>query len=244
MDLVIDIGNTRGKAGVFEEDQLIDVLTFAADNVQPVIDLTGKWPLSRLGFCTVGLPDMKWLEQFSDRFSYVLIIDRQTPVPIGNAYETPETLGPDRLAAATGAWSEFRGCPCLVIDAGTCLTADVIDEQGVFLGGNISPGIDMRLRAMFEFTARLPLVEKTATKSLIGRSTAEALRNGAQQGAVMEMTALCQTLRRQWPALQVVLTGGDAAYFVNITSEGAVVRPHLVLSGLKKIVSHNAEHIH
>ena len=244
MDLIIDIGNTRGKAGVFNGDQLVDVLTFEGQDTESVDALLNKWPVSRLGVSSVADWADQWIRNLGEQMSFVLLIDRQTPVPIGNAYATPETLGSDRLAAATGAWSEFSGRHCLIVDAGTCLTADVVDDRGVFLGGNISPGIDMRLRAMYSFTARLPLAEKCATDALIGRSTDEALRNGALQGAQFEVSALCGALRKIWPALIVVLTGGDANYFVNLTESETFVRPHLVLTGLKKIVSYNAEQSH
>ncbi|MGA1582390.1 MAG: type III pantothenate kinase [Saprospiraceae bacterium] len=243
MDLIIDIGNTRAKAGVFRAGNYIDVIIFDPDDGRALAEMTGRWKVRRMGVSCVRDEIPACVRELFEEMEYVLLIDRHTPVPIENAYTTPETLGSDRLAAVVGAWAEFAERPCLVIDAGTCITADLVDEWGVFRGGNISPGIDMRLRAMFELTARLPLVEKSPPESVLGQSTAEALNNGASGGAVFEMSALCRRLRKTWPDLQVVVTGGDADFFDKLT-DTSVIRPHLVLTGLEKIVSYNAEQIH
>lgn len=241
MNLIIDIGNTRAKVGVFGDGQLLEVFFLKLEQLYELPQKAAEWPVRRLGLSTVRDLKPGFIHWATNHFPWGLLINKETPLPIGNDYETPGTLGIDRLAAATGAWVEFPGRPSVVIDAGTCITTDLIDAGGVFRGGNISPGIDMRLRAMHQFTARLPQVEKGPVEGLLGRSTASALRNGAQLGAMLEVAALVGNLKQTYEKINVLVTGGDAEYFARITETEIFVRPHLVLSGLNKILTYNAE---
>ncbi|MBK7409977.1 MAG: type III pantothenate kinase [Saprospirales bacterium] len=142
------------------------------------------------------------------------------------------------MAAAAGAWALFPGKRCLIIDAGNCITCDVLSKEGIFLGGNISPGIDMRLKAMHTFTARLPLVPRGPMEHWIGHSTDSALRNGAQWGALWELTGLIDHCEAGFDEIIVVLTGGDADFFVKHLKRKIFANPDLVLVGLNKILTH------
>ena len=168
-------------------------------------------------------------------------LDTRTPLPVENRYATPETLGKDRLAAAIGAWAQYPGQHCLVVDAGTCLTLDLVTAEGSYLGGNISPGVRMRLRAMHAFTARLPQVDVGAYKALLGQSTESALQNGGLLGAVLEIEGLASRLSDSYPGLITVLTGGDAAILAERLKSKIFVHLNLVLEGLNKILEYNVE---
>lgn len=175
-------------------------------------------------------------------FDYHLWLDHHTPLPLVNAYQTPHTLGPDRMAAAVGAWSEAPGQNLLIIDAGTCVTYDIVSAAGVFEGGNIAPGLTMRLQAMHDYTRRLPLVEVPPRLPWIGRNTAEALQAGGIGGMVLEMAGMMAKYRRRWKNLKVFLTGGDANFFGNHLKRRIFVSPELVLKGLNQILLYNLRH--
>jgi type III pantothenate kinase len=170
-----------------------------------------------------------------------------TPVPLRNAYATPHTLGPDRLAGAVGAASHYPGQDVLIIDAGTALKLDLVTADGTYHGGSIAPGLRMRLQALHTFTGRLPLVElppATEPVQLIGSSTASSLLSGVVGGTAAEVRGLVAEYRQRYPGLQVVLTGGDAAYLAAALSPLAgriFAEPELVLLGLDKILRYNVE---
>ena len=162
-------------------------------------------------------------------------LTEKTPLPIDNQYGTPKTLGKDRIAAVMGAYRLFPNQNCLVIDAGTCITYDLLTKHKTYLGGNISPGIDMRLKAMHQFTAKLPLVERGQQERIWGTSTETALRNGGQFGALYELEAFIRVCKEKFDPLTVVLTGGDGNFFAENLKTKIFARPNLVEWGLLEI---------
>ena len=163
-------------------------------------------------------------------------------LPFVNAYATPDTLGLDRIAAVAGAAALHPGLPCLVVDAGTCITFDLLTADGVYRGGNISPGVRMRLRAMHEQTAALPLVAPDAAETgLLGVSTETALRKGAQLGASLEIEAFVARCAAEQAGLRVLLTGGDADLLAAPLKTKIFATPHLVLHGLHEILRLNVD---
>ncbi|MEL7163728.1 MAG: type III pantothenate kinase, partial [Bacteroidota bacterium] len=157
-------------------------------------------------------------------------------------YGTMDTLGQDRIAAVAGSLASLphpapAASPSLIVDAGTCATLDLVSADGTYLGGNISPGIRMRLRAMHAFTARLPELEPDTVTGRVGQSTTAALRHGAQLGLAYEIEGLYGRLQADFPGLQLLLTGGDAPWLAEHLSVPYVFRPHLVLRGLHLILS-------
>lgn len=157
MNLAIDIGNTRTKLAVFDGDTLVRKEVWETLAISPLQDLAYNQKIEKVILSTVANVPAEVEEFLKNQFHY-LQLTTETPLPIRIRYKTPGTLGKDRIAAAAGAFHLYPGENCLVIDAGTCITSDVLNAQGEFLGGNISPGIEMRLKAMHHFTARLPLV--------------------------------------------------------------------------------------
>ncbi len=242
-NLVIDIGNSRTKAAIFRQGALLERFIWEACSEEHVLAALANHSVQNVILSVVG-PALdenfkRWLAQQVD---VLLELDHRTPLPFRNAYATPHTLGKDRLAAVAGAWARFPKQNCLVIDAGTCITYDVLTAEGVYLGGNISPGIQMRFKAMHTFTASLPLVEAREADQLIGQSTETAIRYGVLWGILWEVEGMIATAQNQWPHLNVLLTGGDCVYFEKNLKTRIFAHSDLVLEGLNKILEYHVQH--
>lgn len=161
--------------------------------------------------------------------------------PVSSDYTTPETLGPDRIAGFTAASVIFPSENVVVIDAGTCITYDVVDKSGIHRGGSISPGINMRLRAMKEFTKALPLAPIPEKLNPCALSTVDALGQGALAGLVFEMEGMIDHFEAKYGRIKVLLTGGDAGLFANFLKTEIFAEPNLVLLGLYEILKYHAK---
>ncbi len=228
-----DIGNTRIKGARFEHGRIAEEYSFLVqDGFPDDFKVTAPSIVS-----SVASQDLS-LSHFSIE---PLRFSRQTPIPLKIDYDTPATLGLDRIAGAVGAAAEFPEQRVLLIDMGTCVNYDFI-SGGVFLGGAISPGFSMRLSAMHDYTARLPNLSATwseMTSRLPGKSTAECMKTGAFQGLVMEIEGFIGHFKKDSQELTVILTGGDASTFESSIKETIFVRPKIVLQGLNLILEHN-----
>ena len=242
MNLAIDIGNTRVKLGLFKKSQLKKRVIWESLSLRAIKAFCEKWKVEGVILSSTNhLP--KGVEKYLAKHFYYISLSHETLIPIENKYHTPKTLGKDRLAAAIGANALFPNKACLVIDAGTCTTYDIITAEGHYLGGNITPGINMRLQAMHHFTAKLPLVKPATIKNLVGNTTKSALRTGGQLAAVFEMEGFITAYRRQFGAINVILTGGDAKYFAKHLKTKIFVNHNLVLQGLNQILTHNVQYL-
>ena len=247
MNLVVDIGNTRTKIAFFEENELVEkaiLETGALGELSAAI--SGQAIEGAILSATGG--DTEGVENFLKNQYPFVRFDHTTPIPIKNKYQTPETLGKDRLAAVIAAKSIFPKDNCLVIDAGTCLTYNFITANNLFIGGNITPGLTMRLKAMHHFTAKLPEIERNTEGAelmqIVGTSTETALRTGAQVGILAEVEGFVERFIRNFGKIKVVLTGGDGEFIMKhvILSERYFER-HLVLQGLNQILNFNLKNI-
>jgi len=247
--LTIDIGNTAIKAAVFHDGEMIGPVIRFTDREWSMADrLVTNHGVKNIIYSTVAnVPPAKWLDKWNRENRFVLATRPGLPLPFTSLYETMETLGQDRVAAVAGslglkttlapASPPQKAVARLIVDAGTCATLDLIDGGDVYQGGNISPGLRMRLQAMHHFTARLPLIEPGNPLNEVGRSTLEALRHGGQMGLVYEVEGIYYRLRHTYPGLELLLTGGDAAWLAEKLSVPNVVYPNLVLRGLHQILS-------
>lgn len=235
MNLVIDIGNTFSKYYLFEGDHLVShgrqagrMLSFI-----PVPPSTRAVIVSSV----VALPEEseEWLEALP---CPVVRFSASTPIPLRNAYRTPETLGSDRLAAAIGAWSLYPDVPLLIIDAGSCITFDLVTAEGEYVGGNISPGLHARLRAIDDYFPRLPLVEAEGDVPELGYDTETAIRSGVIQGLKHEIEGYISHFKAKYPQLLVFLTGGDEINFEDTIKSGIFADQFLVPRGLNRVLTH------
>ncbi len=241
MNLIIDIGNTRTKLGVFGKQKLLAKTTFEKGwTLKALQAFIGKRKIVNAALSTVAGIEGE-IESFLKEKYFFINLSAATKIPIKNAYRSPKTLGKDRLAAVVGAWGLFPGKSCLVIDAGTCITYDFINAKGIYLGGSITPGINMRLKAMNAFTASLPLVERRKLTAPVGKDTVTSLRTGAQLGATLELEGFIRQYKERFGRLNVILTGGDANYFANKLKSKIFVNSNLVLVGLNQILNYNVQ---
>jgi type III pantothenate kinase len=236
-NLTIDIGNTRIKSALFDKKALQD--EFVHLTLDEALDC---WKNLRFSRCIVS--SVKWTEsELRGLLPFGFqILNHDTKLPIENKYGSPKTLGLDRIAAATGAWSMVNQKPVLSIDLGSCITFDLVDQSGSFLGGAISPGLAMRAKAMNEFTARLPLVElKNRPRKLIGDSTVSCIEIGIWSGIGYEIMGQIKAYQEKYPQIEVFVCGGDAQSFDSLVKDHIFVVPNLVLHGLNSILNHNVE---
>ena len=238
--LVLDLGNTRLKMGLFEGDDMVHSKHHEASD--DLVEIWEEWKNNyhpeRIAISTTvtltGEQDI-WIRE-----NQVLPVGTELQYPFHILYKTPETLGPDRLAAVSGVYALYSGSNVLVIDCGSCITYDFLMADGRYMGGNIAPGIRMRLLAMHNYTHRLPLIlPPDRHLGYIGQSTEEALQIGGGSMAVLEANGLIFYLREKYGPLITVLTGGDSWYFENHLSGEHYLYPDLVLSGLNEILKYN-----
>ncbi|HTF17715.1 MAG TPA: type III pantothenate kinase [Chryseolinea sp.] len=237
MNIAIDYGNSSAKLGIFDGRELVEHRVFPSpDELRHFLQNFSGECLIISSVSMDAAEVSSWANKVKTRF----ILNSALPLPIKNQYATPETLGVDRIAGVCGAQALFPHTPSLVIDAGTCITYDILDGDGNFLGGGISPGLRMRFQAVHTFTKRLPLVEPADKAPLIGDSTESCIQSGVGNGLVAEMGGIVAQYSSQFPDLRVILTGGDARFFENKLKEPIFAVPELVLSGLNSILIHNA----
>ena len=235
---MIDIGNTLAKSALFEGKALLEWNSFDANHPEELVEFINGLEFSASILSSVrdvpaSLPDILSAK------GRLVELDDKTPIPLENRYETPETLGKDRLAAAVGGYCQARPNPVLVITAGTCIIYDLVNEKGQYLGGSISPGLTMRLQAMHTFTGRLPLLTPDSDFSWPGKTTTDSMLTGAILGAEAEVQGMIDRYRNQFPGLVTLLSGGDLRFFENQLKSGIFAVPNIVLLGLNEILDYN-----
>jgi type III pantothenate kinase len=242
MNLCIDIGNTRTKLAVFDsEGSLVKFIIreqFTSGKLDKVLK---KYEIQYAIVSSVKRKQGKYKRILGNKLKTFIELSAETPIPITNHYQTPQTLGKDRLAGVVGAASIFPGNDILVVDAGTCITYDIIDAEGNYYGGSIVPGITMRFKALNTFTGRLPLVQRDLLESHIGDTTLTSVQTGVQLGVVYELKGFIAKYRESYPDLRVLVTGGDASFFESQMENQIFAVPDLVLMGLNQILNYNVQ---
>ncbi len=242
MNLIIDIGNSQLKAAIFNHRKILKNIIADEFKEELLKELKAEYPeLTSSILCSVRERDEKLIKLLEKEFELFIELNSSTPIPIENLYESKESLGPDRIAAAVGANYLFPGSDIFVIDAGTAITYDLVDSQSCYLGGNISPGLEIRFKSLHEFTQKLPMVEFSDNWPLIGKTTEEAIRSGVQSGILFEMDTMIDRIRDIYIDCKVILTGGDSFFFDQKLKNNIFVMYELTLLGLNRILEYNAE---
>lgn len=238
MNLCVDIGNTQIKMGYYNKQGFLEDVTVLSDwkaiNLEENLK---EWKIERAIISSVRQEDKELTQYLEERLEDVHILSTALPLPIVVEYATPETLGNDRLAVAVAAAAIFPDRNVLIVDAGTCITYDFVKE-GHYLGGSILPGIDMRFRAMHEFTAKLPLVESTNLHSFVGYNTETSLQTGVLYGVLHELEGFAAQYREQFGPIIVMVTGGSLPYFESQLKNKIFAQYNLVLDGLNVILEY------
>ena len=242
MNLVIDIGNTRTKTAVFDNDKKILSCHATTDLEDSVRMLLKQYPdIDKAIFSNVrqSSAELNFLAEELECIEFT----NETKLPVKNSYLTPETLGKDRLAAAVGASVLFPNQNSLIIDAGTCITIDFLDEENCFQGGAILLGICKKAEGLHTFTGKLPLISLNMEEKTVvtGKTTIESIASGVLNGTLFEVAGFIEYYKNLYKNLNIIISGGDADYFAKNLNFEKFVSPNLVLIGLNKILNFNAK---
>ena len=242
MNLCIDQGNSRTKIALFKKDgRIVKNLLYKSFTSADVERLFSLYPITQSIVSSVANMEPAVINALNRLSKKFVLFDHLTPLPIKNCYQTPETLGHDRIAAAVGAAHLCPGQNLLIVDAGSAVTYDFVSAEQGYLGGNIAPGIKMRLTVLHQMTKKLPQVEveQNALTPLFGKNTKEAIAAGVVRGVVFDVKGYMRALSEQGIDFVAFATGGHAPYILNGVKDGMRHEPNLVLIGLNKILEYN-----
>lgn len=240
MNLIIDIGNSLTKLACFEDNKIIELSQQSRLEKKNIYELVARYnSMNSLIISSVQHIANDDYQEIFRQFNKTIFLNSDTELPIENLYQSKKTLGYDRIAAVVGANSIFPNQNILVIDAGTAITFDFINSKSQYIGGNISPGLNMRFRALNNFTGKLPLLSAKENFNLIGNSTEEAIISGVQNGMIFEIKSYIYKLKKKYSDIKVILTGGDSFFFEKSLKNLIFAESNLVLIGLNKILDFN-----
>ena len=238
MNLIIDIGNTTTKVAIFDGEELIKHQILKQPSLSAIILFSKEHNISNSIISSVKQKDSICNELIT-HFN-ALFLTHKTEIPISTNYNTPETLGKDRLAGIVGANTSFPNKNILLIDAGSCITFDFFLD-GKYCGGRISLGLQMRYNALHTFTNQLPQISVSDMHFTFGKDTSSSIISGVQQGAIDEMDTVIDTFRKENKDSIVILCGGDHNFFDKHLKNSIFVDPFIVLKGLNIILEFNAK---
>ena len=237
MNIVIDQGNTSAKVALFEGNNLQTAFHFESliESALQEIIFEHNPKFGILSFVKqVDSPILSFLDSYIPDF---FVLNATTPTPLTIDYKTPQTLGMDRIAAATGAYTQKKGSNLLIIDIGTAITFDYIEREGIYKGGNISPGPDLRFKALHHYTNKLPLLDKQGDIPELGCDTETAIRSGVINGIVREIDSYIDDYKKKYNVF-TFLTGGHSFYFETRLKNSIFADGNLVLKGLNEILNY------
>ena len=240
MNLVIDIGNTLIKMAVFQGDKLVKKKTsLRQDFFKNLEELGRSFPdIEDVLVSSVSKTPSKWLLKLQEDYK-MLVLDQDLPQVFQNSYATPKTLGHDRIALVSAASKLYPTQNVLVIDAGTCITFDLKNSENRYLGGAISPGLQMRFQALNTFTENLPLLEPEEDVDLIGDSTLKSMQSGVVFGITSEIDGVISAYQSQFKDLTIILTGGDSQFLCKRLKNSIFANSNFLLEGLNYILEFN-----
>lgn len=235
MHLIIDIGNSKTKAALFSQRNLLENFIFEGFPEADIIALAKQAGVQKIIVSSVKNLSANF--QSALQSMSVLFLSSSTKTPLTIEYKTPNTIGVDRIAAAVGASCLFPNENVLCFDLGSCITTELVTADKVYKGGSISPGMSLRFKAMHTFTDKLPLLAAGQQKLMLpGDSTEACMVSGVVNGIAYEIKGMIENYESQFPNLKVIFTGGDAAYFESLLNMNIFVEPKLVLKGLNEIL--------
>lgn len=239
MNLIFDIGNSQYKISIFEKDTMLENNYLREICYEKLNLLIKKHSIKKVIFCDTRSVDIEKIKTKLPEDLFFLNLTHTTPLPIKINYQTPKTLGKDRIAAAVGAYHLFPSRNNLIIDIGTAITIDFLSEENIFEGGVISPGQELRFRALHEFTGKLPLEKPSKEEILSPKTTSKAIQQGVQNGIVFEINEYIRRYKEKYENLNVIITGGYAYLFEKRINYPIFAELFLVSIGLNKILNNN-----
>ena len=242
MYLIVDVGNSRAKVVVVQDDKVVYQLVLEELSGDVVSDIVTQYQDICASIISTTRGDGERLKAMVERYveRVLLFTPATTPIPLKNGYHTPQTLGADRLAAAVGAWAMSPDSDVMVVDFGTAITIDYV-IGGEYRGGNISPGVTTRFRALADYTACLPLCQPTDEVLAFGRTTKEAIEQGVMRGVENEIRGYVEAFSKENDKKRIIFTGGDAKYFVKRIKNTIFADCEPLIYGLTTILKYNAK---
>ena len=239
MNIAIDIGNSRVKVAQFKNQQLLNVFFYNKDNIINALEIL---PFKTGIISNVG--NKKLGQKLLTSFQNLALMSHELKLPVIIKYKSAVSLGHDRIANAVGAYTLKPNKNNLVIDVGTCITYDFVNKFNEYLGGGISPGLNLRMKALSSFTENLPRVNfKIKSTPLIGANTKESIESGVINGTINEIIQSISEYEQLYPEINVILTGGDTTFIKSIVStkkNSIFADENLTLKGLNTVLKHNA----
>ena len=237
-NLVVDEGNTLCKVAVMDNSEVLCEWAMPEFNMEQVAEYVAQFSIDKAIVASTRGGAEHICEKLRSKIAKVLHFTSQTDVPIEIEYSSRQTLGADRIAVAVGVVCEMGVESALIVDMGSAITYDII-ENGIFKGGNISLGVAMRFRALNEFTAALPLCKATEPTQRFGSSTKEAIEQGVMQGILYEIEGYVERISAENEKKSVIFCGGDAESFVNRIKNAIFAPRKLMFTGLNRILEYN-----
>ncbi len=238
--LILDFGNTLTKAAVFKDNEMIHLESHASFHVNGVRALLDRYPDISGSIISSVIHHPEEVNRFLDENTHLIILDEKTPLPVIQEYKDPISLGKDRVAAAVAASTSHPGKNVLIVMAGTCITYDFVDAGNRHHGGGISPGVNMRFRALNAFTGKLPLVSGKPPVPLTGNTTRGSILSGVLIGTLEEIRGIINRYEERYDSLTIILSGGDANYFDKRLKNNIFAVRNIVIQGLNVIFDFNA----
>lgn len=240
MNLAIDVGNTRKKIGVFEDNTLIhsEVIFSEEDSHKKILEIHKQFKCENAIIASVADTPKNIINALKSEMS-LIELSSHTKIPFINKYASPKTLGVDRIALISGAYQLFPNKNVLTIDAGTCITYDFINSKAEYLGGAISPGLQMRYKSLHHFTQKLPMLKISPKNHIIGNTTESSIHSGVINGTVFEIEETINRYKSKNKDLTIVLTGGDTKFLAKRLKNTIFANSSLLLEGLNSILIHN-----
>jgi type III pantothenate kinase len=240
MNLIVDIGNSSTKVAVFDKQEMITHFRSRELSHEMFEKKLRPFKIDKAIISSVRVTPDYIIDLLSVNISFVHVLSDKSKLPFKIEYDTPETLGTDRIAAVAGAYKMFTGEEVLIIDAGTALTFDFL-SSGIYKGGNISPGLRMRFKALNKFTGRLPLVSPAGNFTFPGRNTNDAILAGVITGMIYEINEYIRTFEDKKTDFNIILTGGDSEFLKDKIKLQITYMPGIVIDGLNYILEYNAK---
>lgn len=241
MKLVIDKGNTRTKIAVFKGADMLFLNAVKALDMPLVCDLFSKYDIKNTIFSTVSGKEKEEIINYLSTHSNLFVMSEDLYLPIQMNYLPKYTLGNDRIAAVVGAAKIFPKKSVLVIDAGSCICVDFVNDKLEYKGGSISLGFEMKSKALNTFTASLPLIDLDNQKvAVCSNNTTDCIKSGIVNGTIFEIQGMIEYYSKQEnKEFKIILTGGDAEFIARNIENDNIVEENLVLKGLNTILEYN-----
>lgn len=238
MNLVLDIGNSLLKAGIFKNNNLINYCEFNKDYFLNVKSILDNNPISHSIASNVSESNNKLIELLSNKTN-LIEFNSSLNVPFKNCYQSKNTLGKDRIALVSNASKEYPKENVLLIDLGSCITFDFLNNKNEYLGGSISPGLRMRYKSLNNYTANLPLLDPKEIDYFIGKNTEDSIHSGIINGIISELNSTVEKYKSQYKKIRIILTGGDSKFLFKKIKSGIFANSNFLIFGLNFLIELN-----